>query len=79
MILRLDKKTRSGFPGKFCLWSLYLNPILCTSLRTAISGFMFLDLMRAIFALRRSGEILSANGLPHKVPAIDPAAVLEAL
>jgi len=51
--------TMSGAPGMFLSCNLNRSPSLCNSVRTALSGFVFLLLTLAIARLRTSGVKLS--------------------
>ena len=48
----LDGNTKSGFPGKAVLCSLYLYPRTWSALRMRISGFVSFLFMPAIMRLR---------------------------
>ena len=52
-------KTMSGFPGRSFLCSRYRYPCVWNALRVAISGFVSVDLIRAILRLRCSGVCTS--------------------
>jgi hypothetical protein len=49
------RNTRSGVPGRSRLCRLYRNPKACTSLRTAISGRVFVLRIAAMHLLRWTG------------------------
>lgn len=55
--------TMSGFPGRPVQCSLYRSPILKRSLRTTISGLVFLSRIAAMFRLRCSGVCTSVIAL----------------
>lgn len=60
MTFRSLGNTRSGLPGKSFLWRRSRNPIACTRLLTAISGFVPLDLTRPI-----SADLAGSTPSPH--------------
>lgn len=59
-------RTISGLPGRFRAFLRNRNPALCRADLTRISGLVFVPLMRLMFQLRCSLEIVSAMETKYK-------------